>query len=152
MLILLLLALSLTLVHSFRLTITSPNMGTSWRHKKAVWVKWQVDDTTTPSFDKIDIDLYVGPGSGQLIENISFGVPWQELKAEWRVAKSLPAGCDYFVQISTPSDRSFKVRSNRFAVCGGKVVGKQNAGNQERVGSWAASLVLAVAGAHFLFW
>ena len=134
---------------AFRLTITSPNMGTCWRHKKAVWVKWETDGVPE-NFDKIDIDLMVGPGSGQLIENISFGVPWEEGKAQWKVAKSLPAGSDYFVQISSPRDKSFKVRSNRFTVCKGKMIGKQNAANV--IGSWSASAALVIAGFQLLFW
>lgn len=149
----LLLVLLIELSQAFKLTITSPTGNTVWRHKKEVWVHWKTEDGPPEHFGKIDVDLYVGPGDGVLIENISFGVPWTEKGAEWKVAKTLQPGSDYYILISTPQDKSFRVKSERFSVNGRGGLGKQNsATTQDNTGyAWTAMAILA-AFAQFVFW
>lgn len=141
-----------TLVDAFQLTIKSPHQSTVWRHKKTVWVFWSSSDGPPESFDSIDIDLMVGQGDGMLIQNISFGVPWSEKGAEWLVADSLQPGCDYFVQITSPKDKSFKVKSARFAITGKKGWKRQSSGSAWSIDSswWAMAIALSVA--QLVFW
>ncbi len=149
--LLLLLLARLTL--AFKLIIINPTSNTVWRHKKHVWVHWKTEEGPPEKFHKIDIDLMVGPGEGEVIENISIGVPWSFYRAKWIVAKTLQPGCEYFVRITAPQDPSFRVKSERFGICGRKGINKQSSGSAPCASSTSyTAMAIAMALAQLIFW
>ena len=95
--------------------ILSPRGGDIWKMGKYVWVYWDIKSVGNGP-DRIDLDLYHGPGDGILMENISFGVPIGESASEWIAKKSLQQGSDYFIVVTSPQKRGFRVVSERFSI------------------------------------
>lgn len=97
-----------------------------WSQGASVWVMWDLKSVGDEGPDKIDLDLYVGPGEGALMENISFGVPIGELAAEWVVKRNLPPGNDFFVKVTSPDVKGFKAVSDRFTITKNNTKGQGN--------------------------
>ena len=100
---------------SSEIKILRPLAGDVWKMGKYVWVYWDIKSIGNGP-DRIDLDLYHGPGDGVLMENISFGVPIGESASEWVVKKGLQQGSDYFIVISSPKRRGFRIVSERFSI------------------------------------
>lgn len=145
--------LSAAMACALKFTLKGPNEKTTWRHRQRVWVTWEYEKGENDRVSKVDFDLFVGQGEGELIENISFGVPLTERAAEWVVAKELPAGREYFVKVSSTQDKGFKVVSPRFGVNRKGGARGQASGTAEAVSKWlwSAGAVL-VPAVQLLFW
>jgi hypothetical protein len=123
--------------------ILSPKDGDIWRIGKQVWVHWDVKSLGDGT-DRIDLDLYRGPGGGALLENISFGVPIKESASEWLVKKKLQPGSDYFIVISSPEKQGFRVVSQQFSIGkhGTRGLGNKAASFKQNLGHWMATFFL----------
>ena len=109
-----------------KIQILKPVATDAWSQGASVWVMWDLKSVGDEGPDKIDLDLYVGPGEGALLENISFGVPVGELAAEWTVKRDLPPGNDYFVKVTSPEVKGFKAVSDRFMIARNSTKGQGN--------------------------
>ena len=123
--------------------ILSPNMGDVWKIGNRVWVYWEVKSVGDGP-ERIDLDLYRGPGDGALLENISFGVPIKESASEWQVKKELQPGSDYFIVISSAEKGGFRVVSKQFSIGkhGTKGQGNYASSLTQTINNWLLSLFL----------
>ena len=152
-LLLLPLLLCLCRCGDFKFKITAPkHEGTVWKTKQVVHVEWDWEGDLPEDLTRIDIDLMMGPGEGQLMENISFGVPVQERSARWIVAGRLHTSGDYFIKITAPELKSkWAVKSDRFAISGKRAIvqGQNSAGSMQSLGTWCS---IVIAGFLVMFW
>ena len=131
--------------------ILSPRGGDIWKLGNRVWVHWDVKSMGNGP-DRIDLDLYRGPGGGALLENISFGVPIKESASEWFVKKELQPGSDYFIVISSPEKQGFRVVSQQFSIgkYGTRGLGNNAASFTQTFGQWLATFFLIALNAFVL--
>jgi hypothetical protein len=138
----LILCLGFVRAEGSKIEILKPKAGDIWKKGSSVWVMWKEGEDGGP--DKIDLDLYFGPGDGAIMENISFGVPMDTGSAEWTVKKDLPPGGDYFVKITSPTVKGFKVVSERFTIGRNSTKGQGNAAVSNTEGSVQLTMLVTL--------